>query len=255
MAAYKSIRALLRAIVVLEHLNHVRESSSNAIAIAVGLPKTTSYRILKSLMDCKLAYFSPSHNGFRLTPRIEELSPRVVSEPFVRRVIEPALNDLSLHVLWPCAFSVCEDGAMAIKARTHQVSPFSISTDLQLSRDILTSGAGLAYLAFLDPGKRSGLLDDLARNGNDGGPEQRAPTEEQLAAIRACGFALEPASGEGGQATLAVPLCKGPRVIGSLHVTWLPSPQDTAEVVIERVLPRLQQTRRHIEESLVSASS
>lgn len=240
---YKRIRALARAVTVLEYLNLAHESSSNAIASAIGLPKTTSYRMLRSLIECGLVYYSPSQNGFRLTPRVEQLGTHCLGEPCVEQVIKPALFKLSLRMLWPTAYSVPDGSAMVIKTRTHRTSPFALPEDLQMRRGMRTSAAGLVMLAFSDADQRSRFLET-------GGQPLPADFAQKLEQIRADGFALKRETDNGDLAALAVPVLDGDDAVGSLHVTWRPSARDTDAIMLERALPLFLQASRDIEAAL-----
>lgn len=255
MGAYKHIRALSRAIMVLSHLNLARESSSAAIAAAIDLPKTTTYRILQSLIDCELVYFSPSHGCFRLTPKVDTLAAKPSYSGFLQNVVEPALNQLSLSVLWPCEFCVPAGSAMAIVSSTRRSSPFTLPELFGMSSHPSNSPVGRAYYAFNNPVAPE--MSRPSRTSPDGGQEAGGPQclLADYSSVRTNGYALGRTPLSPYVGALAVPIRTDMGAVGALHVQWLWSEQDSGEAAIETVLPHLRAAQAQIEGALCALPS
>jgi DNA-binding IclR family transcriptional regulator len=166
----RPIRALTRGLEALEALNARGVATVTDIARAIGLPRTTAYRVLETLCAAGYAERTPD-DRYRLLARVHRLADGCAPEPWLARVVVPATAALARDLSWPLLFAVPAGNVM----RAHV-----LGTEPRVPERLsMTSAAGLAYMAActeasraavvtqlgLDPQAIAVKTDDVARRG------------------------------------------------------------------------------------------
>jgi IclR family transcriptional regulator, mhp operon transcriptional activator len=68
-----SVRALVRGLAILRHVNAVGEARPGEIAQALGIPRPTVYRLIETLEEQRYVVMSPTSNRVRVTRRAASL--------------------------------------------------------------------------------------------------------------------------------------------------------------------------------------
>ena len=241
----KNVRSLERGLEVLLLLNQGGMRTS-AIARAVGLPRSTVFRLLRTLEELGYIYKRTDDKLFRLTMKVRAFGEGYTDDAWLDEVATPLLHDLSKKIVWPAARATFNGLSMVVRAATDRYSPLGIygrTTGYQVP--VLSSAGGRVYLACCSATERSAILDTLERVGADGSDGGSRPViEAMIEGVRARGYAL--ASQKGSiETAFSVPVRAGNHFLAALTMRFYTSALSHKEAV-ERFLPELQKTSQII---------
>src|SRR5260370_33034701 len=97
----RPIRALNRGLDVLTELNRLERAAINTLAAAVGLPRTTTYRILETLRLAGYVVRDPDDDCYRPTIMVRALSDGFDDEAMVAHIAKPHLAAPGAPIRWP----------------------------------------------------------------------------------------------------------------------------------------------------------
>ena len=160
----KPIRAVARALDVLEALNRQGTATALVLARETGIPRPTVYRLLETLVGT--GHVAAVGERYTLRLRVRALSDGFEDEAWIAEIAAPALLALTARIRWPCDVGTLEGTEMVIRETTHGVAPFSIDRAMLGRRlPLLESSMGRAWLAFCPAGERAALLRMLGEIG------------------------------------------------------------------------------------------
>src|ERR1700755_2011368 len=163
----RPIRALNRGLDVLTELNRLERAAINTLAAAVGLPRTTTYRILETLRLAGYVDRDAHDDCYRPTIMVRALSDGFDDEALVGHIAKPLLAALGAQIVWPVAVATPSGSTMMIRETTDRESPLALEHYTAGVRvPMLGSAAGRAYLAFCAPAQREALLELLSRSSS-----------------------------------------------------------------------------------------
>ncbi len=151
------------------------------------------------------------------------------------------MAQLTRQLVWPLALMTFEAGRMLIRETTHEASTLSVDHGMVgRSLPLLRTAAGRCYLAFCPPKERRSILDMLSRSKapEDGGARETERLTKLRDAIRAKGYAIQDREINPKTTGIAVPICLGTRVVGTLSLIWISSALTIEQAEI-RFLPTL----------------
>jgi IclR family mhp operon transcriptional activator len=237
----QEVKSLKKALRALTFLNCHGESTVTEVACAIGVPRTTSYRLLETLAAEGYVEKQPHSNIYRLTSMVQKLSSGFGDSDLVIEVAKPLVNLVGGEVRWPLALATPVGSDMMVRIATDFDTPLAIDRYLIGFRTpMLHAPAGLAYLAFCEDEQRASILDLVRRTGPEA--EQDRDYEHELRftldRIRAQGFCHIRFAQyrEGG---LAVPLFADGRVVGGIVMRYIKSTMKAAQLE-ERYAPIVQ---------------
>lgn len=221
----KPVRAFARGLAVLEALNQHGSATALDLARHAGVPRGTVYRLLQTLLDTGYVERGIGDDRFRLRLKVRRLADGFEDEQWIAGAARPALVALTQRLCWPCDILTFRGLRMVIRDTTHPVAPFSIDRNMAGQElPMLTSAAGLAYLAFVQVREQVQILELLDKEGEAGqGLAIVARTRKRLiATTKRQGFGLR----QGGQlwphtGAIALPIRHGRRVLGCVSVIWM----------------------------------
>jgi len=249
METTRPIRALMRGLDALTVLNLRDGATVSEVVQAIGLPRTTVYRILETLCDSGYVYRDPTDDRYRLTILVRGLSDGFDDEAWVTQIAKPFLYELSREVVWPVAIATLSGTTMLVRETTDHSSPLAVDRYSAGFRvPLLTSATGLAYLANCPDSQRDSLIEILARANKPaaGLTQSRQELNALLAEIRTRGYATvnrnRPSNEDG---TISVPVALEERVLAGLTIRYTSSalPLPTA---ISRFVPKLHECANKI---------
>lgn len=209
------IRALSRGLAVLRVMNRAQRWSLHALHEALGLPKSTLFRILEALRHDGYVVADVARGQYMLTARVRELSGGYTEQS---RVVA-AGSSIALRVTrdvikWPLAIGVRDGDALVVGYSTMPYSPLAVhATTIGHRLSLTQSAMGQAYLAHCSDVERRESLAMLPSGEADPGLAAR------LARVVAEGFAVRRPDRPGDSATLAVPICRHGEAIAALGMT------------------------------------
>lgn len=247
----RPIRALNRGLEVLTELNRLERAAINTLANAVGLPRTTTYRILETLRLAGYVERDAHDDCYRPTIRVRALSDGFDDEAMVAHIAKPYLASLCASIVWPIAIATPAGGAMMIRETTDMQSPLALEQyGSGIRVPMLTSAAGRAYLAYCTPPQREALLELLARSSapEDRLVRSRAEVEHILNETRTQGYGMaQRARRVSEEISLAIPVRSKDRVLATVSVRYAATavPLRTA---VDQFLPKMRDAVAKIEQ-------
>ena len=246
----RPIRALNRGLEVLTELNRLERAAINTLASAVGLPRTTTYRILETLRLAGYVDRDDHDDCYRPTIMVRALSEGFDDEALVAHIAKPLLAALGAQIVWPVAVATPCGATMMIRETTDRQSPLALEQySAGVRVPMLGSAAGRAYLAFSAAAQRDALLESLARSSlpEDRLARNRNEVERLLNETRTQGFGMSHRARRISEETsLAIPVRAKERILATVTVRYAATavPLRTA---IEQFLPKMHEVAREIE--------
>ncbi|KPJ81835.1 MAG: hypothetical protein AMJ58_03505 [Gammaproteobacteria bacterium SG8_30] len=250
----RPIRALMRGLDALAVLNLRNGATVSEVASEIGLPRTTTYRVLETLCEAGYVFRDSADDRYRLTIKVRGLSDGFDDEAWIGQIARPVLNDLCRDVVWPVAIATPSGAAMIVRETTDHRSPLAVERYAAGSRvPLLASAAGRVFLAFCTSQQRDALVDILARSAREEDKLARNPSElgRILNETRAQGYASAiRARRVSDEISLAVPILLEDRVLACLTLRFSASAVPM-KVALDRFLPKLQEAGRAIRQRFV----
>ena len=165
MESTRPIRALMRGLDALTVLNLRNGVTVSEVAHELGLPRTTTYRILETLQTAGYVYRDSADDRYRLTIEVRALADGFDDEAWITQIARPHVNELGKELVWPIALASLSGSSMVVRETTDHRSPLAIERYCAGTRlPVLTTALGRAHLAFCPTAEREALLEILARS-------------------------------------------------------------------------------------------
>jgi IclR family transcriptional regulator, mhp operon transcriptional activator len=238
----RPIRALSRGLKMLAELNRLQSAPIHALASAVRLPRTTTFRILETLRLAGYVERDPHTDCYRPTLLVRTLSEGFDEVALMAHVAKPHLAELCAQLVWPVELASPTGAAMVVRETTDHQSPLALEARRAGMRiGMLTSAAGRAYLAHAAPARREALLDLLTHSTlpEDRIARDRAEVERLLGQTRVQGYGVtQRARRVSEETSLAIPLRVRDEAIATLGVRFAATAVPLRSA-IEQFLPKM----------------
>lgn len=198
--------SVLQILVVLAR--QIEPIPAAAVAAALGLPRSTTYRLLGSLVDHGFVSYLPEERRYGLGVLAFELGSsysrrmplRRIAQPVLTRLVASTRENAHLAVLHgPDVFYVIEQRAPRRRA---------LVTDVGVRLPATVTASGLAILSALSTAQVRAIYPDagalVAREGR--GPARLSELRRLLAEVRERGYAVEDGLVTEGLASVGVPV-------------------------------------------------
>ncbi|MFC9840326.1 IclR family transcriptional regulator [Rhodococcus sp. NPDC127530] len=155
--------ALDRGLAILSHLSRVRSCTTPELADALGLSRSTTYRLVERLRDS--GWLVDDQSGhLRLGPAAARLASAAVASTNLKDVAVPALHELLTATQETVSLAVPNELTMVFVHRERGPRPVGVSAELGTSRPLHCTSVGRAYLAALPSEQCENVLDALVRS-------------------------------------------------------------------------------------------
>jgi IclR family mhp operon transcriptional activator len=249
------IRAIERAMQVLQELNLQPVNTIAHLHARTKLPKPTLVRILKTLEEAGYVENDARQGGYQVSALVTSLSSGFHKGPLVVEAGRAWAVAITRKHKWPIAIALPDYDGMVVRFSTvpdSPVSPFHSTVNRRLC--LLTRGLGRAYVAFLDREAFDLIIDVLKKSDNPENALAHHPGElkRMVEEIREAGYAtrsslVEPRNSN----TIAVPIVSQEgRVLASLGLTYFKSAFDSEQEPAARYAPILKSAATAISEDL-----
>jgi len=239
------IRSLERGLALLKAMNDMPHASVTTIAAEIGVPRSTAYRLLDTLVMLGYVQTSSAAGSYNLTREVYRLSKGFLDEDWIEGAwLE--LVELGKQVIWPVDLFTPEAATMIVRRSTHERSTMSIDYGMTGRRLPMTETAsGRAYLAFCPAAERE-LIFKLPGIFVDGCSErlERAIFERTLDATRARGFGTRMGGVMPKTASIGVPVMIGDAVLCCVSIIWIASAFSIDRAIDELGKPLLDAAER-----------
>jgi IclR family mhp operon transcriptional activator len=188
----RSIRAVERALQVVSLLIATERLTVAQVVKASGLPRTTAYRVLRTLVAQGFATEWPELGTFGPGPVLGRLASRSDPLASIVETARPFARALSAKTRWPVSIATIVGNEVVVRYSTDGEAVLSYAPQHPGVRlPLLDSAAGRLHLAYGDAAERTLWLDLAYDRRNEGSLplEPRAALEAELATIRRQGFA------------------------------------------------------------------
>ena len=261
-----SIRAVERAIDLIQALNARPVSTLHELHRDTGLPKPSIVRLLRTLEGKGLVAQASSYGGYQLLDRIKSLSSGFHHEPLIVQFAEQILIEFTRREGWPLALALFDRDAMVVRSSTIPYTTLSLfHSHINKRLSMVHSAMGLAYLAHCSPSEQTIILEILKRSDDPiadpagyGASCKTVRSWDPADALRSAidqvrerGYATLDSMIDPRAATLAVPLMDSNRVVASLGMTWIAVAMPLARAV-DVYLPKLTETAAAISRELAN---
>ncbi len=252
MASFPPVRAVERALDLLQCLNRQPVSTLDELYRATGLPRPSLVRLLQTLIGKGLVKHAPQYGAYYVTSGVLALSSGYHSEPRIIEAAATVVDAITAAVKWPVALAVFDGDAVIVRYSTISQSPLSLlHSSLNMRLSLVSRSLGRAYLAFCPPDECQIIVQSLRQSAHpeDQPVHDAAKLQAMLEQTRAQGYALRSKDVRPVSNTLAVPVFENGHVMASIGLTWFSSALDT-DAAVSSYLPRMQEAARDIESRL-----
>ena len=234
----KEIRAVARAIDVMDALCRAGACSLADLHRETSLSKSTLRRILLTLERGRFVRCSLADGRFRANVHVPTLEAAEES-PVIARVLDaarPVLEEMATKVVWPTDLTARDGLHLRIVESNRSIIPLLVNRNEIGDRvDIANTAVGRAYIAFCGEKERADLLAGI---GAAQGVRSVREIERVLPAIRARGYAERGAMHTGNTdrfparndrlSAVAMPIIHKRRVVCCMNLLW---PRDITETL------------------------
>lgn len=199
------VQSVARIFALIEVLcAHPKGASLQTISAESGLPKSTAHRLLSSLVSLGYAVQDSFSTHYRLTMKMFELSSGIVDSMDIMGVAKAHLERLSQRT-GEAVHLVIRDARDIVYIYKTESGPMRMSSRVGLRSPLYCTGVGKAILATLPPEEvedvwnHSSLKKLTSRTVVD-----LTEMQDQLAEVRANGYAIDDEENEMGVRCVAV---------------------------------------------------
>ncbi len=123
----QNVRAVARALAVLNSFAGKSTQSLAEVTNATGLDKGTTRRLLLTLMKGGVVAHDPVSQHYRLGRAVRDLAANVADELDLRSIAQPVLTELAGELHVTAFLSVYDDGAMVCLDRIHGIKAIEVN--------------------------------------------------------------------------------------------------------------------------------
>ncbi|MFN8637471.1 MAG: IclR family transcriptional regulator [Chloroflexota bacterium] len=191
--AQPMLSTLDKGLRVLEALSRSRTGSESLTTLsrAVGLHRTTVFRILGTLRARGYVSRERDSDRYRLGTRVLTLAGAVLEDLDVRQVARPPLEALRREARELVFLSVMDRGEVVTVERLESDQPLTLRHQIGARRPAHCTAAGKAFLAVLPEAEREAILAKPLATFTPRTVTQPELIRQQLAEVRRRGFAWD----------------------------------------------------------------
>ncbi|WP_293897746.1 helix-turn-helix domain-containing protein [Phenylobacterium sp.] len=228
-----------RGLAALTALNERGPLSLGDLSAMLALPRTTTRRILTTLVAENCCLRLPSSRLYALAPGVQRLTGGYSVIDRITAACVQVLPVLSQETGWPASLAIPDGLVMRVRVSTDFASPFALARMRPgYTAPQVETTTGLLYLASLDAAEAARRLDEIYAAAWRS-PLRFARDEVERLMARARRDHALVLQRRFPEASLGVPLRIGGRVEGGLVLRYVRSAVPLAEAR-SRLLPRLR---------------
>ena len=236
------VEALARGLDVIAAFGAERpQMSLSEVAQATDLARPTARRLLLTLAE--LDYVRSRDGVFSLTPRVLALGTAYVSSLGLWEIARPRLESLVGRTGESSSMAQLDGSDIVYVARVSVPKIIALRVEVGTRFPAPPTSQGKVLLAALDPASLGEVLDLPSRSGLRAHVERsRAELEEELARVRARGWALADEELAPGVRSVAVPVRDGTGTVRAAMNITVHAAETSTERLLDDLLPLLQRT-------------
>ncbi len=238
-----TIRALSRGLQILAVLNSYGSATLAQLSRETGLPRPTTYRLLRSLLVENYITKNEQLSTYHPAPRCCSLSSGFLEDAWLSEHAQEPLDEIGRELVWPLSIVTNAGTRMIVRANTDIASPLAVRTFMPgTSLPLLESASGKVYLANVSEQKRDQIFDVLREANESNNNEFEAPQKmrDYFNRVRESGYAMHSKPGRYSNAqAIAVPLLVRDKMIAAVTIRYAQKAVSD-EDALRDFLPRLK---------------
>jgi IclR family transcriptional regulator, pca regulon regulatory protein len=240
------VEALARGLDVIACFDRERpEMSLSDVAQATGLARPTARRLLLTLEE--LGFVRSRDGLFTLTPRVLTLGTAYVSSLGLWEIARPRLEVLVGRTGESSSMAQLDGSDIVYVARVSVPKIIALRVEVGTRFPAPPTSQGKVLLAALDPASLDTVLATPSRSGLVPHVERdRTALEDELARVRARGWALADEELAPGVRSVAVPVRDGTGAVRAAMNVTVHAAETTTERLLDELLPLLQRTAAEV---------
>ncbi len=209
-------------------------------------PKATLYRLLQTLTNQQMLEYDPDSQTYRPGVRLVRLAHSAWTQSSLAPIARPHLDSLSAEVGHTVHLAQLDNAQVLYVDKRNAAQPVEMFSDAGKVGPAYCTGVGKAMLAFLNENDLEHAIGQQSfHRFTEHTYTNRKSLCDELAAIRARGYAFDREEHEPGIICVAVPvLTSQGRVLGGLSITG--STRVISLDQLEALAPRLRLTAQAI---------
>ncbi|MGV9193912.1 IclR family transcriptional regulator domain-containing protein [Microbacterium sp. MC2] len=244
------VQSLVRGLAVIRAFDAEHaELTLSDVARRAGIPRAAAGRFLRTLEH--LGYVRRDDSRFALTPRVLELGFSYLSALSIPEIVQPHLERLSHEVGESVSAAVLDGDDIVYIARVPTRRIMSVRITIGTRFPAFATSMGRVLLAgFADDALDAALSDSAHPALTPRTVTDRAALRDEIATVRAQGWALVDGELEPGLRSVAAPVHdRHGRVVAAVNVSSSAT-RDSVDHLVDRYLPRLRETTAAIDAEL-----
>ncbi|MCT8973953.1 MULTISPECIES: IclR family transcriptional regulator domain-containing protein [Microbaculum] len=237
---YKDVRSLARGLQIIEALGELGWTSPQILSKAVGIDRTTVYRLLSTLADQGYVVRREEDGAVSLTSKLSQIADGIKTNDLHAQIAAPYIRELTSEILWPSDFASFILGEVVIRYSTHKISPMSIHhAMIGKSRLLLRSALGKAIISAMTERELEAIRAIVCTTGGQDAEDLRSESfvRRTIEKVRRDGFASSVGESERKISAIARPvLSSNGHVLGALNLvyfTTVMTPEEAARRYME----------------------
>jgi len=249
----QEVKSLKKALRVLKVMNQKGDATVSDIAAAIGVPRTTAYRLLETLATEGYIERQPHSPFYRLTSEVLQLASGFQNQNLLLEIARPMISDLGGRIGWSLSLATPRASEMVTRITTNHDTPLALDRHMiGLGVPMLHATTGYCYLAFCTDSEREVLIGMARASGDplNSLAHHREKLETVLQRVRTRGFCnLEfPQYREGN---VGVPLVAGDRALGGIVMRYIKSAMN-GQRLLKEYIPQLSDLSNRITDEYVN---
>jgi IclR family transcriptional regulator, pca regulon regulatory protein len=234
------VEALARGLDVISCFDRERPAMSlSDVAAATGLARPTARRLLLTLEE--LGYVRSRDGVFTLTPRVLTLGTAYVSSLGLWEIARPRLEALVRRTGESSSMAQLDGSDIVYVARVSVPKIIALRVEVGTLFPAPPTSQGKVLLAALEPQALDAALATPSRSGLVPRVERgRAALDDELARVRARGWALADEELAPGVRSVAVPVRDGTGAVRAAMNVTVHAAETSTERLLDELLPLLQ---------------
>lgn len=247
MSTRDNLSSLKRGLRALSLLNLREVVTATELAAELRLPRTTTRRVLDTLVEEGYAEKLTRGFKYRLTPMVNVLSSGFSDESWIAHVAEPLLAKKTIEIGWPLVVATPSGDQMMVRVSTDRLTPLALDHfGVGFKTPMVHGTSGHVMLAFMSQQQRE-LTLQIIRSSTD--PKQALAREEGrirslVGTIRAQGYA-HIIYKEYPEASVGVPIFLNGIARACLLMGYVKRASKPAQIV-EKYVPQLKELSQAI---------
>jgi len=237
---YKEVRALKRALELINALGEIGWAGPTTLAEHTGINRSTIYRLMTTLVEAGFVVRREQDSKYYLSSHLWSLCKGMRDEDALSLLTSGPLTRLTQTIKWPSDFAILEAGRLVIVNSTHPHTTMTFYRSvISQSRPILRSALGKAIIAAMSPEDRADTIKMILSSDSPDASDFRDPKllENIIEDVRVRGYALSTSEAAEGIKAIALPIKVDGKVYGAVNIVIFRSAFKLQQVEAEFLEP------------------